>query len=168
MCDVKSIFIHCTIFPPFFSPLYSLQMMLSYQQRIPLKGTEDSIEYFIHLLKNTKNEIAVNSAEVLLKSMIFWHNGEGSNQIYSSPATLANVRARSSNGGLSRVFYLQVLTTPDVMRQIGTELDIVRRSYVLKTLLDGLGVGRAEYLLEALILLIECFRLYGSNPQQQR
>ena len=143
-------------------------MMLSYQQRIPLKGTEDSIEYFIHILKNTKNEIAVNSAEVLLKSMVFWHKGEGSNQIHRTPATLANVRARASNGtGLSRVFYLQVLTTPDVMRQIGTELDIVRRSYVLKTLLDGLGVGRAEYLLEALILLIECFRLYGSNPQKR-
>ena len=142
-------------------------MMLSYQQRIPLKGTEDSIEYFIHILRNTKNENAVNSADVLLKSMVFWHKGEGSNQIHRTPSTLANVRARSSNG-LSRVFYLQVLTTPDVMRQIGTELDIVRRSYILKTLLDGLGVGRAEYLLEALILLIECFRLYGSNPQQQR
>ena len=47
--------------------------MVSYQQRIPLKGTEDSIEYFTHILRDTKNVIAVNSAEVLLKSLVFWH-----------------------------------------------------------------------------------------------
>ena len=43
----------------------------------------------------------------------------------------ANLRTR----GLSRVFYLQVLTTPDIMRQISTELDHLRRSYALKSLL---------------------------------
>ena len=69
----------------------------------------------------------------------------------------ANTRTR----GLSRVFYLQVLTTPDVMRQISTELDQLRRGYALKSLLDGYGVGRAEFLLEALILLIETFRTEG-------
>ena len=49
--------------------------MVSYQQRIPLKGTEDSIEYFTHLLRDTKNEIGINSAEVLLRSLINWHEG---------------------------------------------------------------------------------------------
>ena len=49
--------------------------MVSYQQRIPLKGTEDSIEYFTHLLRDTKSEIGINSAEVLLRSLIYWHQG---------------------------------------------------------------------------------------------
>ena len=47
------------------------------------------------------------------------------------------------------------------MRQISTELDQLRRGYALKSLLDGYGVGRAEFLLEALILLIETFRTEG-------
>lgn len=51
--------------------------MASYQQRIPLKGTEDSIDYFTDVLRSTKDQVGVNSAEVLLRAMVFWHHGGG-------------------------------------------------------------------------------------------
>jgi len=90
------------------------------------------------------------------RNIFFFFEGGGSTHLNRVHCT-ANTRTR----GLSRVFYLQVLTTPDVMRQISTELDQLRRGYALKSLLDGYGVGRAEFLLEALILLIETFRTEG-------
>ena len=84
---------------------------------------------------------------------IFFFKGGASTRLNRVHCT-ANTRIR----GLSRIFYLQVLTTPDVMGQISTELDLLRRGFALKSLLDGYGVGRAEFLLEALILLIETFK----------
>jgi hypothetical protein len=132
----------------------------SYQQRIPLKGTEDSIEYFTNILKSTKDDVGVNSAEVMLKALVYWHMGGGStrmNQIKCS----ASLRTC----GLSRIFYLQVLTTPDIMLKITTELDRLRRDYSVKSLLDGFGVGRTEFLLEALILILECFKIHGPSSR---
>lgn len=126
----------------------------SYQQRIPLKGTEDSIDYFTNILRATKSSIGVNSAEVLLKALIFWHN---------SATPLLNKHECSAGqrnccGRMSRIFYLQVLTTPDIMEQINSHLDRVRRGYALKSLLDSQHVGRAEFLLEALIFILEVFK----------
>ena len=131
-------------------------MAASYQQRIPLKGTEESIDYFTNVLKATKDEVKVNSAEVLLRALAFWHTGGGA-------ALLHRIQSSASKrncGRVSRVFYLQVLTTPDIMEQINTYLDRVRRGYALKSLLDSLHVGRAEFLLEALIFIIECYKEY--------
>ena len=42
-------------------------------------------------------------------------------------------------------------------------IDCVQREYVLKSFLDSQAVGRAEFLLEALIFIIECFKEYGSS-----
>ena len=131
-------------------------MTASYQQRIPLKGTEDSIEYFTNILRATKLEVGVNSAEVLLQSLLFWQkSGSGSGLKCS---------AHLRTSGLSRIFYLQVLTTPDVMGKINSELDRLRRAYGLKAILDDHNVGRAEFLLEALILILECFKRF--RPQK--
>ena len=42
-------------------------------------------------------------------------------------------------------------------------LDRLQRAYALKSLLDSQAIGRAEFLLEALIFIIECFKEYGSS-----
>ena len=128
--------------------------MASYQQRIPLKGTEDSIDYFTDVLKSTKDQVGVNSAEVLLRAMVFWHHGGGFRFLNQFPTSAS----KRNNGRFSRIFYLQVLTTADIMEQINTELDRVRRGYALKSLLDTQNVGRAEFLLEALIFILEVFK----------
>ena len=49
------------------------------------------------------------------------------------------------------------------MDQINTHLDRVRRGYALKLMLDKCNVGRAEFLLEALIFIIECFKEFKPN-----
>ena len=128
--------------------------MASYQQRIPLKGTEDSIDYFTDVLKSTKDQVGVNSAEVLLRAMVFWHHGGGFRFLNQFPTSAS----KRNNGRVSRIFYLQVLTTADIMEKINTELDRVRRGYALKSLLDTQNVGRAEFLLEALIFILEVFK----------
>lgn len=128
--------------------------MPSYQQRIPLKGTEDSIDCFAHLLKSIKDKTGINSAEVLLRSLAHWHTGGGSAIMSKTVSCTAADRLK----GISRVFYLQLLTPPDIMHKINCELDRLRREYTLKTLLDQYGVGRAEYLLESLILILDCFQ----------
>lgn len=131
----------------------------SYQQRIPLKGTEESIDHFTNLLKLTKLKKGVNSAEVLLNALVFWHNSTSLLNKHQCSAYERNC------GRVSRIFYLQVLTTPDVMEQINEHLDRLRRGYALKSLLDSQNVGRAEFLLEALIFIIECFKEYSINKR---
>ena len=134
--------------------------MASYQQRIPLKGTEDSIDYFTDILRTTKDQVGVNSAEVLLKSMVFWHHGGGFRYLNNFPSSAS----KRNNGRISRIFYLQVLTTPEIMEQINSELDRVKRGYALKSLLDTQNVGRAEFLLEALIFILEVFKTHRTTP----
>ena len=136
--------------------------MASYQQRIPLKGTEDSIDYFTDILKSTKDQVGVNSAEVLLRAMVFWHHKGGFRYLNTFPTSAS----KRNNGRVSRIFYLQVLTTPDIMEQINTELDRVRRGYALKSLLDTQNVGRAEFLLEALIFILEVFKMYRTSSNR--
>ena len=131
--------------------------MASYQQRIPLKGTEESIDYFTNVLKETKNKKSCNSAEALLRALVFWQKN---NNLLNKHACSA---AQRNCGRVSRIFYLQVLTTPDIMEQINSQLDRIRRGYALKSLLDNHAVGRAEFLLEALIFIIECFKEFGSS-----
>ena len=137
-------------------------MTASYQQRIPLKGTEESIDFFTNVLKATKNAVGVNSAEALLRALVFWQNnhggGNGNKLLNRHPCSAA----QRNCGRISRIFYLQVLTTPDIMEQINAHLDRVRRGYALKSLLDSHAVGRAEFLLEALIFIIECFKEFSN------
>ena len=129
--------------------------MASYQQRIPLKGTEESIDFFTNVLKETKNFVSCNSAEALLRALVFWQKN---NNLLNKHACSA---AQRNCGRVSRIFYLQVLTTPDIMEQINSQLDRIRRGYALKSLLDSHAVGRAEFLLEALIFIIECFKEFS-------
>ena len=64
------------------------QEMASYQQRIPLKGTEESIEFFTNVLRDTKNFVGCNSAEALLRALIFWQKNYGANNyINKHPCT---------------------------------------------------------------------------------
>ena len=101
-----------------------------------------------------------NSAEALLQALVFWQNNHGGfNLLNKHPCSAA----QRNCGRISRIFYLQVLTTPDIMEQINAHLDRLRRAYALKSLLDSQAVGRAEFLLEALIFIIECFKEYGSS-----
>ena len=133
--------------------------MASYQQRIPLKGTEESIDFFTNVLKETKNFVSCNSAEALLRALVFWQkNNTFENNLLNKHACSA---AQRNCGRVSRIFYLQVLTTPDIMEQINSQLDRIRRGYALKSLLDSHAVGRAEFLLEALIFIIECFKEFS-------
>ena len=138
-------------------------MACSYQQRIPLKGTEESIDYFTDVLKTTKSTVGINSAEVLLQALAFWHkNNNGTSFLLNRNSCTASQR---NNGRMSRIFYLQVLTTPEIMAQISAHLDRVRREFALKSLLDSHNVGRAEFLLEALIFIIECFKEFSLHTR---
>ena len=139
--------------------------MSSYQQRIPLKGTEESIDYFTQVLKNTKSAVGVNSAEVLLKALAFWHNNNHGGTSFLMNRRINCTASQRNNGRCSRIFYLQVLTTPEIMGQISSHLDRVRREFVLKSLLDSHHVGRAEFLLEALIFIIECFKEFSVHTR---
>ena len=130
--------------------------MASYQKRIPIKGTEESIDYFTNARK-APNKKSCNSAEALLRALVFWQKN---NNLLNKHACSA---AQRNCGRVSRIFYLQVLTTPDIMEQINSQLDRIRRGYALKSLLDNHAVGRAEFLLEALIFIIECFKEFGSR-----
>ena len=107
-----------------------------------------------------QNVMGCNSAEALLQSLVFWQNN---NSVYNLLNKHPCSAAQRNCGRISRIFYLQVLTTPDIMEQINAHLDRVRRAYALKSLLDSHAVGRAEFLLEALIFIIECFKEYGNS-----
>ena len=124
------------------------------QHRIPLKGHDDSIEFFTKLLREIKSLSGLNSADVLLNAIYLWQNTYSSNNNNRHKST-AKQRITSS---VSRSFYLQLLTSTDIQTKINFELDKLRCDHTLRSILsEDAGIGRhsAEYLLEALIFLLE-------------
>lgn len=130
-----------------------LSSSATFQQRIRFNGSEDSIDRFTVLLKDAKDLLRQNSAEVLLEVIAHWKR----NGSWGCKCTAAERR------GYSRVFYLQVLTSNDVLLRIDKELEKLRCDYYLKSLLDRHNVGRSEFLLEAMILILENFK---KNPSR--
>ena len=124
--------------------------MSTYQHRISFKGTEDSIDHFTKLLKDLKTIFGVNSAEILLSAASNWMKRPLASHV---PRCNAQTRA-----GCSRIFYLQVLTTAFVVSRLNTELEKLRRDPTLKMILEPHRVGRQEFLLEALIIVLEFYR----------
>ena len=124
--------------------------MSTYQHRISFKGTEDSIDHFTKLLRDLKAIFGVNSAEILLSAASNWMKRPLASHV---PRCNAQTRA-----GCSRIFYLQVLTTAFVVSRLNTELERLRRDPTLKLILEPHRVGRQEFLLEALIVVLEFYR----------
>ena len=124
--------------------------MSTYQHRISFKGTEDSIDHFTKLLRDAKDVFSVNSAEILLAATSHWMT-----RPLASHVPRCNAQTRS---GCSRIFYLQVLTTAFVVSRLNTELEKLRRDPTLKMMLEPYRVGRQEFLLEGLIVVLEFYR----------
>ena len=84
--------------------------MAIHQQRIPLRGSEPSIDLFTSLLREVKENFGLNSADVLLECIRYWHEElSTSNQvIMRSPG------AKERGSPMSHSFYVQLLTSTDV------------------------------------------------------
>jgi hypothetical protein len=124
--------------------------MSTYQHRISFKGTEDSIDHFTKLLRDAKDVFSVNSAEILLAATSHWMT-----RPLASHVPRCNPQTRA---GCSRIFYLQVLTTAFVVSRLNTELEKLKRDPTLKMMLEPHRVGRQEFLLEGLIVVLEFYR----------
>ena len=68
-----------------------------------------------------------------------------------------------TRAGCSRIFYLQVLTTAFVVSRLNTELEKLRRDPTLKMMLEPHRIGRQEFLLEGLIIVLEFYRLEAKS-----
>ena len=127
-----------------------------YQQKIPLRGSEASLNLFTELLRELKGSSAdhsSSSADVLLAAAMLWRN---------RPHTLkaeCTASARFDNGQ-THAFYLQLLTSTHTQHRISEELDALRRDLALKSVIDRDGtVSRNDFLLEALIVILQLLKL---------
>ena len=141
--------------------------MAIHQQRIPLKGYDESIDTFTALLKEVKENAGQTSADVLIAAIADWKS-DGSKNINGNndnkdilPETQRIMRLRTKFSATSRAFYLQVLTSTEKQRTINLQLESLRLDPLLRNLLgveNGL-VGRNEYLLEALIYILQIAKM---------
>ena len=126
-----------------------------YQQKIPLRGSEASLNLFTELLRELKGSSAghSSSADVLLAATVLWRD---------RPRALKAECTASArfDGGQTHAFYLQLLTSPRTQHRISEELDALRRDVALKSVIDRDGsVSRNDFLLEALIVLLQLLKL---------
>ena len=125
-----------------------------YQQRIPLRGSEASLNLFTELLRELKGSSAGygSSADVLLAATALWHN--------RPRALKAECTASARCDGQTHAFYLQLLTSTRTQQRISEELDALRRDMALKSVIDRDGsVSRKDFLLEALIVILQLLKL---------
>ena len=125
-----------------------------YQQRIPLRGSEASLNLFTELLRELKGSSAGHgsSADVLLAATVLWHN--------RPRALKAECTASARCDGQTHAFYLQLLTSTRTQQRISEELDALRRDMALKSVIDRDGsVSRKDFLLEALIVILQLLKL---------
>ena len=123
-----------------------------YQQKIPLRGSEASLNLFTELLRELKGSGHGSSADVLLAAAVLWRN--------RPRAPKAECTASARFDGQTHAFYLQLLTSTRTQQRIGEELDALRRDTALKSVIDRDGtVSRNEFLLEALIVILQLLKL---------
>ena len=125
-----------------------------YQQKIPLRGSEASLNLFTELLRELKGSSAGHgsSADVLLAATVLWHN--------RPRALKAECTASARCDGQTHAFYLQLLTSTRTQQRISEELDALRRDMALKSVIDRDGsVSRKDFLLEALIVILQLLKL---------
>ena len=123
-----------------------------YQQKIPLRGSEASLNLFTELLRELKGSGHGSSADVLLAAAVLWRN--------RPRALKAECTASARFDGQTHAFYLQLLTSTRTQQRIGEELDALRRDTALKSVIDRDGtVSRNEFLLEALIVILQLLKL---------
>ena len=124
-----------------------------YQQKIPLRGSEASLNLFTELLRELKGSGHGSSADVLLAAAVLWRNRPRG-------ALKAECTASARFDGQTHAFYLQLLTSTRTQQRIGEELDALRRDTALKSVIDRDGtVSRNEFLLEALIVILQLLKL---------
>jgi hypothetical protein len=123
-----------------------------YQQRIPLRGSESSVNLFTEMLRGLKaTNVCNSSADVLLESIRFWNNRSHTIKVTCTASTRFD--------GKSHAFYLQLLTSTEIQHKINNELDGLRRDQVLKVIMERDGsVARNEFVLEALIIILDLFK----------
>eukprot|EP00095_Tigriopus_kingsejongensis_P003101 maker-scaffold428_size174301-snap-gene-0.19 protein:Tk03101 transcript:maker-scaffold428_size174301-snap-gene-0.19-mRNA-1 annotation:"dual specificity protein phosphatase 3" len=117
-----------------------------HQQRIALRGSDGSIDFFTDLLRKVKLCTGLNSAEVVKEAIKHWRHISP----FLSQECSAHIRQ-----GVSRNFHLHLLTSFDLQCRISVELEMLRRDVTLKSILNSQKVNSGEYLLEALILLLQ-------------
>ncbi|TRY67351.1 hypothetical protein TCAL_12462 [Tigriopus californicus] len=116
------------------------------QQRIPLRGSDLSIDLFTDLLREIKTKTSMNSAEVIKEAIRQWR--------LKTPFLIQDCTARSRSG-MSRNFHLQLLSSYENQCRISVDLEMLKRDVTLKSILNSQDVHRNDFLLEALILLLQ-------------
>lgn len=121
--------------------------MSSFQQKLALKGSEESIEYFAGVLKDVKDRGGWNTAAALCGSLEYWDE-------QGSPSAVCSAQNRQ---GKVRPLGLLVLGTAEVHKQLTGLLEKLRSDHMMSLVMMRNKVGKEAWLLEALVVSMELY-----------
>jgi len=121
--------------------------MSSFQQKLMLKGSDESIDYFTKVLKDIKDKGGYSTAEALLEAMEYWDKNS---------STTASCEALERQGKV-RAMQLSLLCGPEVHLRINKDIETLKRDNAMSLVMMRNRVGKDEWMMEAIIVCMDLF-----------
>jgi len=121
--------------------------MASFQQKLLLKGSFESIEYFTKVLKDVKDKAGLSTATAIIESLENWGK-------CGSPAAKCEALERQ---GKLRGLQLALVASAELHLQVTMELEKLKRDSIMGLILMRNKVTKEEWTLQALIVSLELF-----------
>jgi len=131
--------------------------MGSFQQKLLLKGSDESIDYFTNVLKDVKDKGGYSTASAIVEALENWEKN-------GTPSVKCEALERQ---GKVRGLQLAILCSADTHMRVSNEFERIKRDNTMSLVMIRNKVGREEWLLEALIVIMDFFKqsssLEGTN-----
>jgi len=122
-------------------------MASTFQQKLMLKGSEESIEYFTGILKEVKDKAGLSTATAIIESLENWGK-------CGTPAAKCEALQRQ---GRLRGLQLALVCSPELHLNVRNQLEMMKRDNKMGILMMRNKVTRDEWVMEALIVALELY-----------
>jgi len=126
--------------------------MASFQQKLLLKGSDESIDHFTKVLKDVKDKAGFSTAEAILEALEHWEQS-------GIPSAKCDATERK---GKVRPLQLALLCGAEIHMRVNKELEAIKRDNAMSLIMMRNRVGREEWLIEALIVSMDLFLMSSS------
>eukprot|EP00092_Neocalanus_flemingeri_P040871 GFUD01044493.1.p1 GENE.GFUD01044493.1~~GFUD01044493.1.p1 ORF type:complete len:524 (+),score=169.43 GFUD01044493.1:52-1572(+) len=121
--------------------------MASFQQKLMLKGSDESIDYFTKVLKDVKDKAGFSTASAIVEALENW-------ETTGIPSAKCEALERQ---GKVRSLPLALLCSADVHVRVNSSMERIKRDNTMCLVMIRNKAGKEEWLLEALIVTMEFF-----------